>query len=121
VSERRERGAMSIVMVGILVLGIALLLGAARVGAALLALGRAETAADAAALAAADALALGGNSARAEADAADSAAANGARLVSCQCSGRFATVTVVVDVPVLGRVARVNARAEVRGVAIPPP
>jgi hypothetical protein len=49
--------------------------------------------------------------------ATETAAANDARLVRCDCGGRFATVEVEVPVPavgVLGGPARGTARAEVR-------
>ena len=117
----RERGATTIVVIGVFVLGLALMLGATRLGVAMLARARAETAADAAALAAADTLALGGDVAAATDQAAAIAAANGARLIACVCSGRFATATVAVDVPVLGRIARSRSRAEVTGTVLPDP
>ena len=116
-----ERGAATIAVIGVFVLGMALMLGATRLGVAMLARARAETAADAAALAAADTLALGGDAAVANDQAAAVAEANGARLVGCDCSGRFATATVEVDVPVLGRIARARSRAEVTGTVLPDP
>ncbi len=110
-------------MIAVLVLGMVLVLGAARVGAALLARARAQTAADAAALAAAEALASAQTPVRAAADAASTAEANGARLVDCDCAGAGGrvTATVEIDVPVLGRVARVSASAEVLGQVLPAP
>ena len=120
-SSRAERGAATIVVVGVFVLEMALMLGATRLGVAMLARARAETAADAAALAAADTLALGGDAAAANDQAVAVAEANGARLVGCDCSGRFATATVEVDVPVLGRIARARSRAEVTGTVLPDP
>jgi hypothetical protein len=103
------------------VVGVAILLavGAARLGAAVVASARADSAADAAALAAADMLALGRGAGAAEVAAGDTASANGARIVHCDCGGRFATVTVEIDVGVLGAVAEGVARAEVRGTALP--
>ena len=118
---RGERGAATIAVIGVFVLGLALMLGATRLGMAMLARARAETAADAAALAAADTLALGGDPAAATDQAAAIADANGARLVGCDCSGRFATATVEIDVPVLGRIARARSRAEVTGTVLPDP
>lgn len=112
---------MAVAMLAVLVLGMVLMLGAARVGVALLARARAQTAADAAALAAADALALGHSADRAQEDAAVTAADNGARLASCVCAGPRVTVTVELDVTPLGRVARVDASAEVRGLLFPAP
>jgi secretion/DNA translocation related TadE-like protein len=119
--RQREQGAATIVVIGVFVLGMALMLGATRLGVAMLARARAETAADAAALAAADTLALGGGAAAANDQAGAVAEANGARLVVCDCSGRFATATVEVDVPVLGRIARARSRAEVTGTVLPDP
>lgn len=118
---RGAAGASTIVVLAVFVVGMVLTLGAARVGAAMLSRARAETAADAAALAAADALALGRGDAGARADAEVTAADNGARLVACDCAGPRVTVTVEVDAPVLGRVARVSASAEVDGPVVPAP
>ena len=112
---------MTVVMIGVLVLGLTLMVGAARVGTALVARARAQTAADAAALAAAETLAFGGDATQASADAAAAASANGAHLVRSACAGPTTTVTVEIDVPGLGRVARVTARAEVRGLVLPDP
>jgi hypothetical protein len=72
-----------------------LMLGAAQLGGAGTRKARADTAADAAALAAADELALGRSSAEAARAARMVAAANGAALVSCACAGTSAQVTVV--------------------------
>jgi hypothetical protein len=57
---------------------------------------RADTAADAAALAGADALALGRSPAAAERAARGAASDNGARLVSCTCRNDAAEVVVVI-------------------------
>jgi len=113
----RERGGVSIVMLAVLVVGLLLAMGATRLGGALIGRARADTAADAAALAAADRLALGDgpDAARAAADA--TASSNHARLVSCACGGTVAAVVVEVDVPVWGALvgpARGRAKAEVR-------
>ncbi len=108
---------MSVLMVAVIVIGLVLSLGAARLGGALVGRAHADTAADAAALAAADALALGMGDAAAQSAARDTAASNNARLVSCACSGTTAEVVVEVDVPglgVLGNVARGRAKAEVK-------
>jgi secretion/DNA translocation related TadE-like protein len=113
----RERGAVSVVALGLLVVALALTLGAARLGVALIGRARAESAADAAALAAADALAVGEGSGAAATLARDTAARNGARLVQCECAGHAAEVVVEVDVPGLTAIAgaaRGHARAEVR-------
>ncbi len=113
----RDRGSVSVVMVAVVVIGLVLSLGAARLGAALIARARADRAADAAALAAADALALGRDVGTAREAAQETAAHNDARLVECDCAGSAAEVLVEVDVPglgVLGTVARGRARAEIR-------
>jgi secretion/DNA translocation related TadE-like protein len=115
-TSRRERGAVSVLVTAVLVIGLVLTFAAARLGGALVGRARAETAADAAALAAADTLALGRGSSAAESAARATAASNHARLLSCECEGTRATVVVEVDVPgldVFGGVARGRARAEV--------
>jgi secretion/DNA translocation related TadE-like protein len=112
-----DRGAASVVMLGVFVVGLVLAMGAARLGGALVGRARAEAAADAAALAAADSLALGDGAGEAHRAATDTAATNDARLVSCDCSGTTAEVVVEVDVPAWGALfgpARGRARAEVR-------
>jgi secretion/DNA translocation related TadE-like protein len=111
----RERGSAVIIMMGIVGVAGVMMLGAARLGAGVIAKGRADTAADASALAAADMLALGRGPGEAEAAARDTAAMNGARLVSCDCGGQLATVEVEADVGVLGAIAHATARAEVQG------
>jgi secretion/DNA translocation related TadE-like protein len=110
----RERGAVTVLLVGVVAVAALLALSASRLGGALTARARAETAADAAALAAADSLALGHGDARVQAERI--AAAHGARLVACTCSDLAAEVTVEVDGSVLAGLpapARVRARAEV--------
>ncbi len=111
---RGERGGASMLVLAVFVVALGLVVGAARLGTALVAKARAETVADAAALAAADSLALGRRDAVSAARAI--AARNGGTLVSCDCTGRDAQVTV--EVPVHGLAghshARATARAEVR-------
>jgi secretion/DNA translocation related TadE-like protein len=100
----------------VVVLAAVLALGAARLGGAIVARARADAAADAAALAAADMLALGRGERAAGAAASETAADNDADLVSCDCAGRIATVRVELTVTGLGRIAgpaRATARAEV--------
>jgi len=109
-----ERGAATIVMLAVVVLGLAVCLAVARAGVAAIAGVRAETAADAAALAAADMLALGRGPDAARSAAAQTARANGASLTGCECSGPFTTVHVRVVVPALDASARSTSRAEVR-------
>ena len=104
-------------MLAVIVVGLVLATGAARLGSALVGRARAEAAADATALAAADRLALGDGSAAARAAADGTAASNDARLLSCDCSGTTAEVVVEVDVPAWGAwfgPARGRAKAEVR-------
>jgi secretion/DNA translocation related TadE-like protein len=110
----RERGAFTVLFVAVIVLACMLVVSIGRLGAALTARARAETAADAAALAAADSLASGHLDARDQAAAI--AAAHGARLVSCDCTGLVAEVVVELDAAIaasLPRPARASARAEV--------
>jgi secretion/DNA translocation related TadE-like protein len=112
-----ERGGVSVVMLAVLVFGALLALGAARLGGALVGRARAESAADAAALAAADRLALGGGAPAARSAAVRTAEHNDARLVSCACAGTSAAVVVEVDLPAWSAVfgpARGRAKAEVR-------
>ena len=109
-----ERGAATIVVLGVVVLGLSICLLVARVGVAAVAGARAETAADAAALAAADMLALGRGRDAARLAAEQTAAANGARVVRCECRGPFVTVHVEIVVPALDASARARSRAEVR-------
>ena len=109
---RAERGSISIVMLAVLVFGLVLTVAAGRLGVALVGRARADTAADAAALAAADQLALGHGAGAAEAAARATAASNGAVLESCRCAGSDAEVVVQLDLGVLGA-ARGHAKAEV--------
>jgi secretion/DNA translocation related TadE-like protein len=91
---RAERGSVSILALAAAGLAIVLCLGIARVGSAAVLQARADSAADAAALAAADALALGRGTGAAQTAARNAASDNGARLVSCACSGSATEVVV---------------------------
>jgi len=102
-----ERGSVSILALAAVGLAVVLCLGIARVGSAAVLQARADTAADAAALAGADALALGRGAAGARKAAGAAASEDGARLVSCACTGRVTEVVVK-----LGR-AHGHARAVV--------
>ena len=101
-AERRradERGTVSIVVAGVLAASIVLALGAADVAKVLAVASRAQTAADAAALAAAQDLAvptvtLPEDVARAYAEV------NGATLVSCACPRDSRDARIEVRVPV---------------------
>jgi len=109
-------------MLAVLAIALVLVMGAVRLGVALVGRARAETAADAAALAAADFLALGRGTDAAIAAARQTASRNGARLVACACGGGAADVVVEVDLPdfpwpdlpLVVDSARGRARAEVR-------
>ena len=92
-----EHGNVTIIAVAGIALAFVLCVGVARVGAAVVLQSRADTAADAAALAGADALALGHSSADASDAARAAASDNGARLVVCSCAGDTAEVTVEID------------------------
>jgi secretion/DNA translocation related TadE-like protein len=94
-----ERGSASVVVAAILVAVMLLALGAADLARVLVAASRAQTAADAAALGAAQELALAGGS-----DPAGSAAAlalrNGAELLTCSCAPGTLEARVEVRAPV---------------------
>ena len=116
---RSERGSVTIVVAGMLLMLLVLTLGVADVARVLTSAGRARTAADAAALAAAQELALPGTDTPADL-ADDYASRNGAALVSCSCEPGFldATVRVVVGVGPLflfsdDRLVGRSARAEI--------
>jgi secretion/DNA translocation related TadE-like protein len=112
---RDQRGSVSVLSIIVVVLAAALMFGVARVGLAAVLRTRAENAADAAALAAADQLALGHSTADAWDAAAATARANGAHLLQCSCSGAAAEVAVALDVtlPFGFPVVQGRARAEV--------
>ena len=115
--NRRERGAATVLVIGVVAVGLALTAGAGRLGGALVAKARADTAADAAALAAADMIALGRGVDAAERAARETAAANDGRLLRCDCSGPVVEVAVAVDAPGLaglGGTAHSESRAEIR-------
>ena len=102
-----ERGSVTVAMIAAIGLAAVLMAGVARVGGAAGQRARADSAADAAALAAADQLALGHGGGAAVDAARSTAAANGARLTVCECEGTAAEVVVVVGA------ATGRARAEV--------
>jgi secretion/DNA translocation related TadE-like protein len=103
-----ERGSVTVLTIAMVVLAGVMALGVARLGHAASDRARADTAADAGALAAAGALALGRGSPAATLAARETAASNDAVLVRCDCRGRAATVVVRVGA------ATGRARAEVR-------
>lgn len=120
-----ERGSVAVVSLATFGIGVVLILGLGRVAAAAVLQARADAAADASALAAADSLALGRGSAAALQAADATAAANGAELLTCECSGLAAEVVVELGRPggplaAFGP-ARSRARAEVHPSALPDP
>jgi secretion/DNA translocation related TadE-like protein len=97
VGPRGERGSVTVVTAAVIGLAFVVTLGAADVGRVLIARSQARTAADAAALAAVQELALPTGKAPADV-AADYAARNGAVLTACTCEP--ATFEAVVQVSV---------------------
>lgn len=122
---RAEGGSVTIVAAGTIVLAAVLALVSADLFRALDARARAQTAADAAALAAAQQLVLPGTSSP-EQEAAEYASRNGARLLSCSCEPGSSEAVVSVEVPVRlvflspGRMVTAFARAVVGGTAPAP-
>ncbi len=110
-----QAGAAGILLSGLVALTAALTFGVGRLATAAATAARAQTAADAAALAAAGELAAGRSPGEAERTASVTAAANGARLLSCDCGGPTVVVAVTVTLPSSGQVSglvRAAARAE---------
>ena len=119
---RSEHGSVSIVAAALMSIALVIAMGAADLARVLTRAARAQTAADAAALAAAQELALPSGPDRSPAEvAAVFAARNDATLTACSCEagGTEATVTVTVRVGALmlapdDRVATARARAVVQ-------
>jgi secretion/DNA translocation related TadE-like protein len=110
-----QAGGAGVLLCGVMAMAAVLTLGLGRLATAGLAVSRAQTAADAAALAAAGELAAGRNGGEAERIASRTAAANGARLLRCDCGGPAVVVAVTVTLPTSGpasRLVRAAARAE---------
>jgi secretion/DNA translocation related TadE-like protein len=99
VNVRAQRGSVSIVVAGIATFALVASLGVADVGKALVARARARAAADAAALAAVQQLALPGTGSAADV-AAEYASRNGADLVACSCAPGSLEAIVEVDAPI---------------------
>jgi secretion/DNA translocation related TadE-like protein len=93
------RGSAGVLTCGLVALLAVLVLGLARVATGVVAASRAHTAADAAALAAAGELAAGRTAGDAGRTASLTAAANGARLLRCECGGPAVIVHVSVALP----------------------
>ena len=114
-SGRPEQGSAGLLLCGVVVVAAVLVLGLGRLAGGVKALSAAQTAADAAALAAAGELAAGRTAGHAERIASLTAAANGARLLRCECAGPAVTVHVTVTLPFSGPASglvRAAARAE---------
>ena len=98
---RSERGSVSIVVAAIVLIGLVLCVGMDDVARALVVRSHARTAADAAALAVAQELAL--PTGRDPSDvAADYAIRNGAALTDCECAPKTFDDTVTVSIQVSG-------------------
>jgi secretion/DNA translocation related TadE-like protein len=116
---RSERGSITVVTAAVIGMVVVVTMGTADIGSALIARSHARQGADAAALAAAQELALPTGRAPAEV-AGDYAAHNGATLTACTCAPgsteALVTVTVPIDLLLLlpgSRVATAQARAVV--------
>ncbi len=113
--EAPEAGSAGVLACGLLALVAVLVLGLGRLATGVVAVSRAHTAADAAALAAAGEIAAGRTEGDAERTASVTAAANGARLVRCECAGPAVFVVVSVALPSsrpVSGLVRAAARAE---------
>jgi secretion/DNA translocation related TadE-like protein len=112
-----QQGNVSMLVIAVMVVAVLLCTAVARLGSAVAEKSRANNAADAAALAAADGLALGTPPADACAAARQIAADNGARLLTCQCRGSSAKASsaanAAAEVTVAMGDARARARAEI--------
>ena len=111
----RERGSATVLLLGCAGLLAVLLVGFVRVGVTEINVRRAQTAADAAALASADQLALGAGPDVARETAVAVSTANGAQLRSYR--GSETEVVVVVEVSAGGDAVRRGARAVIRACA----
>jgi DNA topoisomerase-1 len=115
-----ERGSVSIIVVALMAVALVLAMGAADLARVLTGAARAQTAADSAALAAAQELAVGSSGSAPGDLAAEYAGRNGAVLTACSCDAGSteAVVTVTVQVGALllapdDRVVTARARAVV--------
>jgi secretion/DNA translocation related TadE-like protein len=110
--RRDARGNVSVFVAVVIVVGMSLCTAVARLGSASAEKSRANNAADASALAAADRLALGQSPAVACAVARRTATDNGARMLTCDANASVGDATGVEVTLVLGA-AQGEARAEV--------
>ena len=114
-SAPAERGSVALLVCGLVGVAVVLMLAIVAVGGAVVLAGRAEAAADGAALAAADAVAMGTRS-RACAAADLVAEVDGAHLVECRVEPQAVEVVVELhgDGPAaFGRPVRARSRAEI--------
>jgi len=111
----REAGSVSVVVAALVAMILVLGLGAADLAKALVAVSRAQSAADAAALAAAQELALPAGREPAEA-ALEYATLNGAELIECRCAAGTLEATVRVRVSV-GYLSTLGGERNVEGQA----
>jgi secretion/DNA translocation related TadE-like protein len=114
-SRSRQVGSAGVLLCGVVAVTAVLALGLGRVTTVVISASRAQTAADAAALAAAGELAAGRSGGEAERIASMTATANGARLLHCDCGGPAVIVAVTVTLPTSGPgsgLVRAAARAE---------
>jgi secretion/DNA translocation related TadE-like protein len=126
-TDADQRGSVTVVTAGVIAIIVVATMGVADVGKALVARAHAQEAADAAALAAAQELAVPTGRAPAQ-WAADYAARNGATLTICNCAAGSIDAVVSVTVPVGhlllipgDRTAHASARAVVDLPASPMP
>ena len=111
-SRHDARGNVSILVTAVIVVTALVCTAVARLGSGVVEKSRANNAADAAALAAADGLALGHSPARACVIARETAIDNGARLLACRCRVSPTRMTEA-EVTVAMDEARAQARAVV--------
>jgi secretion/DNA translocation related TadE-like protein len=109
---RDARGNVSIFVAAFIVVAMLLCTAVARLGSAAAEKARANNAADASALAAADGLALGRPPSEACAAARSTASDNKARVLTCRCES-FATGMLAAEVTLEIDTAKARARAEV--------
>ncbi|MFN2544657.1 MAG: Rv3654c family TadE-like protein [Actinomycetota bacterium] len=110
--SERERGSISVVAAGVMVVIVVLALASADLARVMSVAAKAQSAADAAALAAAQELVVPTSGTSPEGSAAEYAGRNGAALVSCDCEAGAQEAVVVVSVAV-GRLLLFGSGREV--------
>jgi len=114
---RGERGSVTVLTVTVLSFAAILALVFVDLLRAMESTSRAQTAADAAALAAAQEIARP-SGAQPSAVAADYARRNGGRLIHCRCNGEVTSAIVIVEVPVDVLFVRSDRRVRARAKAV---